>query len=225
MPHSDHSVSQVHVRRPVGQIALQTLHATSMMSSYSSSATIATSVAYDAMTENVNTNALTTTNTNASTMESVKSMVTNRMRLLPTNDTMASALASATAAAAYTSVDTMTAMKQNSADTTATKQKTADTTATKQISTATTATKRNSAATTATKSRSTATLKRKYDDSEDVSKYDDSEGDSEDDSDDDDDPPPPPKKGKHARSSEDSTIRIKKSVKAKLLQKHVSVRG
>jgi hypothetical protein len=59
-------------------------------------------------------------------------------------------------------------------------------------------------------------LKRKYDDS-DVSEYDDSEGDSEDDFDDDDDPPPPPKKRKHVRSSEGSTGRIKKSLKAKLI--------
>jgi hypothetical protein len=60
-------------------------------------------------------------------------------------------------------------------------------------------------------------LKRKYDDSEDVSEYDDLEDDSEDDSDD-DDPPPPPKKRKHARSSKDSTVRIKKRIKTYLLQ-------
>jgi hypothetical protein len=61
-------------------------------------------------------------------------------------------------------------------------------------------------------------LKRKYDDS-DVSEYDDSEGDSEDDFDDDDDPPPPPKKRKRGcRSSEDSTVRIKKRIKKYLLQ-------
>jgi hypothetical protein len=41
------------------------------------------------------------------------------------------------------------------------------------------------------------------------------EDDSEDDSDDDD---PPPKKNKHARSSEDSTVRIKKRIKAELLR-------
>jgi hypothetical protein len=68
------------------------------------------------------------------------------------------------------------------------------------------------------KSKSAATLKRKYDDSDDVSEYDDSEGDSEDDFDDDDPPPPPPKKRKHARSSKDSTVRIKKRIKTYLLQ-------
>jgi hypothetical protein len=50
-------------------------------------------------------------------------------------------------------------------------------------------------------------LKRKYGDSEDVSEYDDLEGE---------DPPPPPK---NVRLPEDSTAAIKKSVKAKLLQK------
>jgi len=176
-------------------------NATSMMSSYSSSTTNATRVTYDAMTENVNdTNASTMTmpNTNASKMESVSSMMANSTRLLPTNDTTVSMLASPTSAAAYSSVDTMTATKRNSADTTATKWKTA----------ATKATKPRSAASKATKSRSAPTLKRKYDDSVDDLEYDDS--------DDDDDPPHPPKKRIHHPA--DSTFGIKKRIKAELLQ-------
>jgi len=168
-----------------------TANATSMVSCYSSSTTIATMVANDAMKENLNTNTTTTT----TTMASVKTMMMNSTRLLPANDTTASAMASPTIAAAYTSVDTTTATRRKSAATTAT-----------------TATTSRSAATTATTSRSAATLKRKYDDSEDV---------SEDDSDDDDDPPPPPpppKKRNHARSSEDSPGRIKKRIKKYLLQ-------
>ena len=170
-----------------------TANATSMVSCYSSSTTIATMVANDAMKENLNTN--TTTTTTTTTMASVKTMMMNSTRLLPANDTTASAMASPTIAAAYTSVDTTTATRRKSAATTAT-----------------TATTSRSAATTATTSRSAATLKRKYDDSEDV---------SEDDSDDDDyppPPPPPPKKRNHARSSEDSPGRIKKRIKKYLLQ-------
>ena len=176
-------------------------NATSMMSSCSSSTTNATRVAYDAM-ENVNTNASTMTNTNASKMASVKSMMANPTRLLPTNDTTVSALASATAAAAYTSVDTMMATKWKSAATTATtltKWKTAATTATKRKPAATTATKQKSAATTATKRKSPATLKRKYGDSEDVSEYDDSEGE---------DPPPPPKNVRLALVAVMATIAV-----------------
>ena len=93
-------------------------NATSMMSSCSSSTRNATRVAYDAM-ENVNTNALTMTNTNASRMASVKSMMASSTRLLMANDTTVSMLASPTAAAAFTSIDTTTATKRKSAATTA----------------------------------------------------------------------------------------------------------
>jgi len=165
-------------------------NATSMVLSYSSATTITTGVADDTMTENLNTNTTTTT-----TMASVKSMMMNSTRLLMANDTTVSTLASSTAAAAYTSVNTTKATKPKSAATTATKQK----------STATKATKLRSAASKATKPKSVATLKRKYDDLED-------------DSGDDGDPPPSKKRKYGRRSHEDSIVSIKKKIRTELLQ-------
>ena len=194
---------------------------TSMMSSCSSSTTNTTRVAYDAM-ENVNTNASMMTNTNASKMASVMSMMANSTRMLMANDTTVSVLASPTAAAAFTSVDTTTEAKRKSAATTATTamtvttRKTPATTVTRQKTAATMATKLRSAASNATKLKSAATLKRKYGDS-DVSEYDDSDV-LEDDFDDDDDPPPPPKKRKRGCRSSDTTFKIRKSIKADILQ-------
>ena len=146
--------------------------ATSMGSS--SSTMTATRVAVDAMMENVNTNTSMTANTTASTMASVKSMMKNSTRSSMANHTTASTmLASATAAAGYTSVNTTKATKPKHSSN--------------------------------EKPRSKS--KRKYDDSEDEDDFED------------DDDPPPPKNRNRSRLPKDDIVRIKKSVKAKLLQR------